>query len=144
MKTITSTLCVVSLSALLMLSGCGGGGGGGSDAGPTPDNGTQNPVGVSLDVTGGSEFAADGTLSLRVAVSELNNDDAIYLSVQSDDVDSQAMSVSPQQSVIYPTDGDVDVTLTVKNNSLTANPTLSVTVVTAGNVTLTKDISISL
>lgn len=143
-------LCTAIVLVTLTLSGCGSSGGGGSDdAGPsnlenptTPGGGTQTPAGATLEVTGEREFAADDSLKLHVDLKELSNDDAVYLSISSDELVANTLTVSPEQSVIYPTNGDVSLTVSVKDNGLMSNATLRVKVVTAANQALQKDIVI--
>lgn len=130
-----------------LISGCGGSGGG-SGGGEASDNGSQDgndsgnnsgggsvstPSGASLEVAGEQRFAADGTLTVDLTLESLGSDDAVYISVTSDAIGSGEIAVSPQYSVVYPTNGDADLSLKVSNNALISGSTVNVSVLTSSN-----------
>lgn len=168
MKTVSTRLGIALLLTTVVLSGCESGGGGEDsqaqdsaefvDEVTAPELGDEDGdlggvvddevdgetfAGAKLTVTGESNFAADGTLQLLVSVADLTNDDAVFLSVKSEDLTSGAITATPQQAVIYPTDGDVSLTVRIKNNALVASASVQVNVVTSDNLSLLEDIVVT-
>lgn len=88
---------------------------------------------IAFSVEGGHVFARDGSLSLLVEINNLNNDDALYLSITGEAIDSGLVSVTPTKSVLYPSNNATSLRLKVRNIALNENTDLLLNMTSSSN-----------
>jgi len=156
-KLLFSVLLIASL-----LSACGGGGGGGSDssdestsnidsgsqpaANPDPeDTGSEDNDSIdggarsnaSAQITGANSFPADKKLALVLEITDLANDDAVYVTIAGDEIELGAISVSPKEAIVYPSEGKASLVLSLEDTGLNADSDINIDLVTGNNESLT-------
>lgn len=96
---------------------------------------TTEVEGKSIDfhLDGESTFTSEGKLPLTIVIEELPNDDVIYVTVESDALESGAISITPVKTILYPSNGASTLELMVIDQSLTDNTAVQVNITTSSN-----------
>ena len=130
---------MVSLFSLMLA--CSGGGSGSSTDEPnaTDDKTNQNPEDFVL-----SQLNTLKSYSKSEVLLELKNlptDDAVYVTVSSDQLENKKLQVFPYKTVINPNEGAVQLTLNVTDQGSTSAPQIHVLVTTSGNQNMEKTLN---
>lgn len=144
---------VIYLSLIvLFLSGCSGSASNGSKDGktPTPDSGPSIPGSpdirllAKLNVEVLATNVNSGSLQIAATVTDLINDDAIYLHVIANEIEQGLLLVEPKSSMIYPTNKSASINLMFRNNGAAGSIPITVKLVTATGQIVTKSIDVEL
>ena len=86
---------------------------------------------AKLDLVAEVDLLKDSNVQIQAKVSSLSNDDAIYMHIESAEIDNGTLLVEPQNSIIYPTNNTANLYLLFTDNGLINDATVNVKLVTA-------------
>lgn len=86
---------------------------------------------AKMELDSSVSLVRSGTVQVEVQVIDLENDDAIYLHVESAEIENGNLLVEPKDSMIYPSDKKAKIFLLFKDNQVVNNAAISVKLVTA-------------
>jgi hypothetical protein len=104
------------------------------DNSPDSPDSPDSPSAVILakmELDSSVSLVRNGSVQVEVQVIDLENDDAIYLHVESTEIENGNLLVEPKDSMIYPTDKKAKIFLLFKDNQVVNNAAISVKLVTA-------------
>lgn len=119
------------IMSLLMLAGCFDSGSDSAPANETDTRSNFNPADFSVTQLSALNAATEG--QLQIQLNNLATDDAIYITVTSDEIDNSKLRVSPSKTILNPNKGSASLILTAKDLGLTQSPEIKVLVTTSGN-----------
>lgn len=115
--------------------------GGGSNSQPTQvvEKETYNVEDFVLTQTNALKSYGQSSVSLQL--NNLATDDAVYVSVTSDQLDNKKLQVTPYKTVLNPNKGQVDLTFDVTDLGSVAAPQIKVAVTTSGNTRIEQTLN---
>jgi len=135
-------LLVISFLAALsmVLSACSDSG---TDAtGADTNSGRTNYSPADFTVKQLSTLSQNNDAQLLVELNNLATDDAIYITVNSDDVENAKLMLSPSKTILNPNKGTASFVVTAKDLGVTSAPNISLLVTTSGNNNMEQDTAI--
>lgn len=123
---------LVSLFALV--SACSDGGGSSEAKAVTDKQNTFKPEDFVLNQV--NTLTSYGESQVVVTLNNLATDDAVYISVSSDQLENKKLQVTPYKTVLNPNKGTVNLTLTVADQGTVSAPQIKVLVTTSGNANM--------
>lgn len=137
-------ISILLLSAFLAACFDSGSSSSGSDSGSDSEVGSGssfNPADFTVNQL--NDFSESGESTLSIQLNNLTNDDAIYLTASSSDMENSRLNITPFKTVLNPTDGTAQVTLRVKDTGLTSQPSIHVLVTTSGNTSMEQTLDLN-
>lgn len=128
------------LLVLVLLTACSDGGS--SSSSSSEETKSFNPNDFVL--TQASDLTPYGSTTVKMVLKNLSADDAIYVAVSSAEIDNDKIKVSPSKTMLNPSEGQSAFVFDVKDNGLTDESVLSISVTTAGNTTMTQIFNLAL
>jgi hypothetical protein len=128
---------LVSLFALV--SACSDGGGSSESKSVTDKQNTFKPEDFVLNQV--NTLTSYGESQVIVTLNNLVTDDAIYVSVASDQLENKKLQVTPYKTVLNPNKGTVEVTLNVTDQGTLSAPQIKVIVTTSGNASMEQTLN---
>ncbi len=99
---------------------------------------------VEFKVQEQGEINRRGSLNIPAEFSQLNNDDAVYLSILSEDIKNGKLTAEPQNALLYPTNGKANVVLLLTDNGLNHNTEINVKLTTSDGAVINKIVKVTL
>lgn len=129
---------LLTLVCIMMLVACSESGNNSTGTTQLPiDNSPDSPdspnavILAKMELDSSVNLVRSGSVQVEVRVIDLENDDAIYLHVESTEIENGNLLVEPKDSMIYPTDKKAKIFLLFKDNQVVNNAAISVKLVTA-------------
>jgi hypothetical protein len=129
---------LLTLIGILLLVACSESGNNSTGTTQLPiDNSPDSPdspnavILAKMELDSSVNLVRSGSVQVEVQVIDLENDDAIYLHVESTEIENGNLLVEPKDSMIYPTDKKAKIFLLFKDNQVVNNAAISVKLVTA-------------
>ena len=129
---------LLTLIGILMLVACSESGNNSTGTTQLPiDNSPDSPdspnavILAKMELDSSVSLVRSGSVQVEVQVIDLANDDAVYLHVESTEIENGNLLVEPKDSMIYPTDKKAKIFLLFKDNQVVNNAIVNVKLVTA-------------
>jgi hypothetical protein len=97
---------------------------------------------AKLDLVAEVSLMKDSKVQVQAMVSSLLNDDAIYIHIESAEIDDGTLRVEPQNSIIYPTNNTANLYLLFADNGLINDATVNVRLVTASGQIVINELQV--
>lgn len=131
--------------AVVFLSACTGGNSTSKSVEPTEDtSGGQTISTVQFELQQQGEINKGGSLNIPAAFNQLASDDAIYLSVLSEDIENGKLTVEPKSALLYPTNGRASVVLSLTDNGLNRSTNINVELTTSNGLVINEIVNLTL
>ena len=125
---------VFAVSFLSMLVAACSDGGSSSSQPSTDGKANFNPADFTVSQL--SALPANGEAQVLIQLNNLPGDDAVYVTVSSDDADNGKLSLSPSKTILNPNQGSASLVVTAKDLGVVSAPSLKLLVTTSGNKTM--------
>jgi hypothetical protein len=129
---------LLTLVCIMMLVACSESGNNSAGTTQLPiDNSPDSPdspnevILAKMELDSSVSLVRSGSVQVEVQVIDLANDDAVYLHVESTEIENGNLLVEPKDSMIYPTDKKAKIFLLFKDNQVVNNAIVNVKLVTA-------------
>ncbi len=129
---------LLTLVCIMMLVACSESGNNSTGTTQLPiDNSPDSPdspnavILAKMELDSSVSLVRSGSVQVEVQVIDLANDDAVYLHVESTEIENGNLLVEPKDSMIYPTDKKAKIFLLFKDNQVVNNAIVNVKLVTA-------------
>ena len=129
---------LLTLVCIMMLVACSESGNNSTGTTQLPiDNSPDSPdspnavILAKMELDSSVSLVRSGSVQVEVQVIDLANDDAVYLHVESTEIENGYLLVEPKDSMIYPTDKKAKIFLLFKDNQVVNNAIVNVKLVTA-------------
>lgn len=135
MKIKNTFIALISVTAIILLSACSDGGS--SSAAVDQDSKTTlDNAGLSFNQTGALSATDDAQIIAQL--NDLPTDDAIYISVSSDDAQNGKLQLTPSKTILNPNKGSASFIITAKDLGLSSAPDIKLNITTSGNQHIEK------
>ena len=135
MKIKNTFIALISVTAIILLSACSDGGS--SSAAVDQDSKTTlDNAGLSFNQTGALSATDDAQIIAQL--NDLPTDDAIYISVSSDDAQNGKLQLTPSKTILNPNKGSASFIITTKDLGLSSAPDIKLNITTSGNQHIEK------
>lgn len=134
---------ILAILSAFILTACSGGEGKGSQS-EASDAAVSGSSKLSMVAPKTQYIPKNGRVVIPVTVTQLKNDDPVYFSVSSSDIDTGRVTVTPENSVLNPSSGNVAINLTVEDHDLIDSADLMITLTTAGNHSVAVETQVNL
>ena len=121
------------------ISACSDGGGSSGESTPVTRKETYNAEDFVLTQT--NALKSYGQSSVPLQLNNLATDDAVYVTVTSDQLNNKKLQVTPYKTVLNPNKGQVDLTFDVTDLGSVAAPQIKVAVTTSGNTRIEQTLN---
>jgi hypothetical protein len=122
------------VSIFFIISACSDGGSSSEAKAVTDKQNTFNPEDFVLNQV--NTLTSYGASQVLVTLNNLATDDAVYISVSSDQLENKKLQVTPYKTVLNPNKGTVNLTLNVADQGTVSAPEIKVQVTTSGNANM--------
>lgn len=135
MKIKNTVIALVNISLVVLLSACSDGGS--SSAAPDQDDKSAlDPADLVLNQTVG--LSANTDAKITVQLNNLPTDDAVYVSVKSDDAATGQLQLSPSKTILNPNKGSASFIINADDLGLSSAPEIQINITTSGNQAMEK------
>lgn len=135
MKIKNTVIALVNISLVVLLSACSDGGS--SSAAPDQDDKSAlDPADLVLNQTVG--LSANTDAKITVQLNNLPTDDAVYVSVESDDAATGQLQLSPSKTILNPNKGSASFIINADDLGLSSAPEIHISITTSGNQAMEK------
>jgi hypothetical protein len=111
---------------------------------PVSASGNQTISTVQFKLQEQGEINRRGSLNIPAEFNQLDSDDAVYLSVISEDIESGKLTVEPKDALLYPTNGKANVVLLLTDIGLSRSTNISVKLTTSSGDVIKKIVNVTL
>ena len=133
MKNLIKQISLMSVM-FVALTGCFDGGSDSSSEQPVDGKSNFNPADFTVNQL--NPLPANGESQMLVQLQNLPGDDAVYVTVTSDDVENGKLSLSPSKTILNPNDGSASLVISAKDLGVSSAPAVTLTVTTSGAKTM--------
>lgn len=135
----------VAIIVVLFLAACNGGNSTSKSVEPAEGtSGGQNISTVQFQLQEQGEINKRGSLNIPAEFNQLASDDAVYLSVISEDIENGKLAVEPKNALLYPTNGKASVVLLLTDNGLSRSTNINVKLTTSNGAVINKIVNVTL
>ncbi|MCY4046228.1 MAG: hypothetical protein OXE99_14285 [Cellvibrionales bacterium] len=129
-------ILIPSLICAALLTACGGDSDSGNSQKQSGGNNNDNnplpgPAVTSVAVSGSKTFDQEGKLQLTLAMIEIKGDEAVFYKSSGEALDKNEVKVTPSHSVLYPTNGKLNLNVEVEDKGVEQAQTISFNFTTA-------------